>query len=208
MSDEIKKAFYHSFRQSVMQRGVIIYWFYVIVLLFFVGGILVTPFLASNEDKNADALYDAYSYTCHQKLSRSVCLFKNSNATELGDCIPQTGEKIKLDYEKIVMRTDGMIGYKFPVCSRDIGIYVFMLLAAFVYPFLFKPGEKRILPPVLLIAAIIPLAFDGGLQLISEFGWFGLTYESTNIIRLITGGIAGAAVTFYLLPIANRMFGE
>jgi uncharacterized membrane protein len=49
------------------------------------------------------------------------------------------------------------------------------------------------------VLAIIPIALDGGTQLI------GLR-ESTNLLRAITGSIAGFAFSFYFIPMLNAFF--
>lgn len=189
-----------------MKAAVVVYGLYIAFLLIFVGLILVTPIVAFSNEDSARLLYQGFSFTCHQKLSRSICLFEDG----IGDCIEQTGEFVADDREEISAERSGVIGYKFPVCSRDIGLYGFMLVGAIVYALLFSLDEKRIFPPVLLVVAIIPIALDGGIQFLSDMGvhLLGFEYESTNMIRLITGGIAGIAVSFYALPILNRMFGE
>ena len=72
-------------------------------------------------------------------------------------------------------------GNQMPVCARCTGIFLAISLTAFLLVFL------RIKVPFwFIIALIVPLAVDGGVQLITS-------YESTNLIRLITGVLAGFA---------------
>ena len=188
-----------------MDRAQVIYAIYIVCLAVFLGLMLFTPILALSDEKAAVPLYSAFSFTCHQKISRSECLFQDNT---IRDCTNQTGIYVSDDRRNISAHYDSIVGYKLPVCARDVGIYLFMFLAALAYPFIFKLDNKKILPPLLLIIAIAPLAFDGSLQLLSDMGidLLGFPYESTNMIRLLTGAIAGVAVTFYTLPIANRMF--
>jgi len=73
-----------------------------------------------------------------------------------------------------------------PVCARDLGIVLGMALgmAAFV--------RLRItMSPLHLILGLLPMALDGGLQLITG-------YESMNPVRLITGGAAGLVVAMFM----------
>ena len=139
-------------------------------------------------------------------MSRSTCIFDDGS---IGDCTKQEGNYTPDDRKNLSVTIDDTLGYKFPVCTRDIGIYGFMLLGALAYPFIFKLDEKNILPPVLLVLAMVPIGLDGGSQFLSDVGInvLGQAYESTNMMRLITGGIAGVAVSFYAIPILNRMFG-
>jgi uncharacterized membrane protein len=46
-------------------------------------------------------------------------------------------------------------------------------------------------------------------QLLADLGIsiLGFPYESTNFLRLLTGGVAGFVASFYVIPILNRMFG-
>lgn len=188
-------------------REVIIYGLYVLSLILFVGGAMLTPFLAHEHNPVADTLYGTYKPACHQKISRSQCVFKDSSGGfSVGDCTNQSGEFVADDQKQKKNVVDNSTGYKIGVCARDTGIYGFMLLAALVYPFVFKLDNKKMLPPIIFIAAIIPIGLDGGLQFLSTLGLFGIEYESINIVRFITGAIVGAAITVYALPILNKMF--
>ncbi len=89
-----------------------------------------------------------------------------------------------------------MLGYKFPVCARDLAIYAAMLLGAFLLPFVMKVDTKTVPPLRYFIIALIPIGIDGGTQLI------GLR-TSTNELRIITGVIAGIVIPFYLIPMLN-----
>ena len=48
---------------------------------------------------------------------------------------------------------------------------------------------------------MIPIGIDGGLQFISDLGVVPLAYESTNMLRLLTGAIAGIVASFYAIPL-------
>ena len=189
-----------------MQREESIYAVYTLFFLVLAGSILVTPLLA--ESNGMDSVYTAFSYTCHQKLSRSLCIFNDNESRWISDCIPQTGEYIKADRTAIKVTADGIIGYKMPVCARDIALYGAMLFGALVYPIVRELKDKRMLPAIYLVVAIIPLAIDGGLQIVSEIGFLPFIYESSNTIRIITGIIAGFAASFYAIPVLMNMFGK
>jgi uncharacterized membrane protein len=142
--------------------------------------IFVTPFLA----REGIFLYDLFSPFCHQLTQRSFCLFDDG----IRDC---SGPYLK---ENVVV-VNGKVGYKFPVCARDMAIYFFMLIGGIVLP-LFDLKSKRIPPIWLFVLAIAPMALDGLTQAM------GLR-ESTNLIRVITGAPAGFAIPFYLIPTLN-----
>ncbi|MBU1886544.1 MAG: DUF2085 domain-containing protein [Candidatus Micrarchaeota archaeon] len=171
-----------------------------------VGLIFVTPFLAFDHDVNY--LYDAFGQTCHQKLSRSLCVMSDSDSFWIADCTPQNGEYVKglSDRKPITVSGDGYIGYKIPVCARDIGLYVAMLLGGAIYPIVRDMKDKRMYPVIYLLLAMVPIALDGGIQFISDAGFVAFAYESTNLIRLITGGIAGVVASIYAIPVLMNMF--
>jgi uncharacterized membrane protein len=79
-----------------------------------------------------------------------------------------------------------MNGNQLPVCARDLGIVLGMALgmAAFV-------RLRMTMSPLHLILGLLPMALDGGLQLVTG-------YESINTIRLITGGAAGLVVAMFM----------
>ncbi|MBU0532218.1 DUF2085 domain-containing protein [Candidatus Micrarchaeota archaeon] len=189
-----------------MEGEKIIYAIYTLFFLILVGSIVLTPLLAFDNDVNS--IYKAFSYTCHQKLSRTLCVFKDVESLWIADCTPQTGDYTPGFDERreITVEMDGAIGYKMPVCSRDWGLYAAMLLGTLVYPIVREIKERKMLPPILLVIAIMPLAVDGGLQLISEMGFLPFIYESTNAIRLFTGIVAGFAASLYAIPTLINMF--
>lgn len=214
-----------------MGKGV--YTGFLVFMLVLNGAILATPLLAFAQEPPASAslpsglappapystaqshpslastLYqDVFIYFCHQKISRSLCLFQGPDGYFVADCIPQYGTYIPDDSAQVSTVREGAVGYKFPVCARDVAIYLAMLLAGVAYPFRYRLNEKEMPDPLYLIVALIPIGLDGGLQLISNMGialpLIGM-YESTNFLRIVTGLIAGAVVPFYLLPMLNRV---
>ncbi len=88
-----------------------------------------------------------------------------------------------------------LFGYQMGFCQRDVAIYGTMLAGGLA--FAFARGRLRPLPWQLYALLTVPIALDGGTQL---FGW----RESTWELRLITGGIFGAATVWTLYPIIER----
>lgn len=187
-----------------------IYLAYIGIMLLLNISIFLTPVLAFKNDPLASGLYhDVFVYFCHQKISRSLCLFEGPDGYFVADCIPQAGVYAADSPRQISTIQGGWLGYKFPVCSRDVAIYLAMLIFGLVYPLRYRLENKELPDAVYLIAALIPIGIDGGLQLVSNLGFelpiIGM-YESTNFWRVVTGFIAGAVLPFYLLPILNRVF--
>ncbi len=74
-------------------------------------------------------------------------------------------------------------GNQMPVCARCTGIFLSISFTAFFLIF-----YRIRMPFWLIILLIVPLGVDGVVQLLTP-------YESTNLIRLITGALAGFATT-------------
>ncbi len=72
-------------------------------------------------------------------------------------------------------------GNQMPVCARCTSIFLFMGLTAVALVFF----RVRI-SMIWIMLLIIPMVLDGGIQLVTP-------YESTNLMRFITGALAGAA---------------
>lgn len=188
-----------------MKREHIVYGGYTLFLAAVMALVMAAPLLAFGG--GGQALYDAFAYTCHQKLSRSLCIFSDGGYW-VGDCTPQNGVLTNSVADRESKRVDAgsAVGYKMPVCSRDFAIYGAMLLAALLYPLVRPVGSREVWPAAGLVLALVPLGLDGGLQLVSETGILPFIYESTNAMRLFTGGLAGFVATFYAIPLLMSMF--
>ena len=191
-----------------MKKEELIFFAYLAVILIFCISMLSVPFIAFSDEETGQNLYQLFSPLCHQKLSRSFCVFHDGLGYYTGDCTSQHGIYIPNDRESISSEQNGNIGYKFPVCSRDVGLYLAMLFGAVAYPFIRRIGERKIPPAIYLIIAIMPLALDGSIQFISDLGFLPFVYESTNAIRFVTGAIAGFAASIYLIPLLVNLFTE
>lgn len=166
------------------------YAIYMGLSLLFLGPIFITPFLAQSYPQAFQFLQAAYAPTCHQLAVRSLCYFQNGS---IGDC-EQPGTSVIGRQQTVDV--DGIPGYKFPVCARDVAIYGAMILGGVLFAFLRKVDDKVAPPFIYFAIALVPIALDGGTQLI------GLR-TSTNELRIITGFIAGIAVPFYVIPMLN-----
>jgi len=165
-------------------------------LLLLNAAVFYVPYAASQGDANAPLMYAAFAPACHQLTSRSNCLFvSQGGGYSFGDCMPQGG----LSYSRATeVDAGGGTGYKLPVCSRDVAIYLAMLAGALALP-LVQKIESDVWPNKwLLVAACVPIAIDGGTQLV------GLR-ESSNLMRMATGAIVGFALPFYIVPMLNSL---
>jgi uncharacterized membrane protein len=82
-------------------------------------------------------------------------------------------------------------GNQMPFCSRDVGLFIGLAVGAGVATFI-----RYRINPVLALAGLVPIAIDGGTQMLTD-------YESTNTLRLATGVVAGVALSLLL---AHFMF--
>lgn len=187
-----------------MERIQAVYLGYLAFFLILTSSILAVPFLAFDNDMNA--AYAAFSVTCHQKLSRSLCIFSDGEGYWVADCTPQGGNFVTSSADRTAVGViyDGFKGMKMPVCSRDIGLYAAMLIGGLMYP-LARKLEDDVPPSIFLILALVPIGIDGGVQIVSEIGILPFLYESTNAVRLITGAVAGLAAAFYAIPILTSL---
>lgn len=166
------------------------YALYLGLVLIFIGPIFVTPFIAESSPQVFGFLQGAYAPACHQLAERSLCYFSDGS---IANCAQPDAN---VSGRQQIVEVHGVFGYKFPVCARDLAIYGAMILGGLAFPFVRKI-DARIAPPLIFfIIALIPIALDGGTQIL------GLR-ESTNELRLITGFIAGIAIPFYVIPILN-----
>lgn len=171
------------------------YIFLLAALALFNGLIFFVPYFAS-QGNDASMLYAAFGPTCHQLTSRSLCVFKsNDGKISVGDCMES--DVLSPTHINELQYADST-GYKFPVCSRDVAIYLAMLLGLFALPFIRKIEGEDWPNKWILVAAAVPIALDGGTQLLA-------LRESSNLLREITGAIVGVALPFYILPMLNSL---
>jgi len=169
---------------------------YVVLISAWLLPIAAAPLLLMQGNEMAYPIYAAYgsAFVCHQLNSRSLCYFPNENS--IADC---TRDSTRLEYVKSdAVELNGNIGFKIPVCARDVGIYAAMLIGGFAVLLLGRAHHLDWPSPWFLVAAVIPMAIDGTTQL------FGMR-ESSNSLRLWTGFLTGIALPFYFVPFLNYL---
>ncbi len=77
-------------------------------------------------------------------------------------------------------------GNQMPFCARDVAIFFGMALGIGIVLFVRFPIKLW-----WVIGGLIPIGLDGGLQLVTS-------YESNNLFRVLTGGLAGVVTMFAL----------
>ncbi len=94
---------------------------------------------------------------------------------------------------QLASRSYYLNGNQLPFCARDLGIFIGMALGM-VLAFFVKARPSLLL----IILGFVPMALDGGIQLLTS-------YESTNLVRLLTGALAGISVAFLIHLIAMNV---
>ena len=139
----------------------------------------------------ARAIYFLYSFTCHQLPDHSYFLFGPWHAPHADQLVaagmPATPNLL---IERQFIGNDE-IGWKVALCQRDVAIYGGVFLAGIVFALV--RSWLHPLPGKWFLVAMIPIALDGGSQLI------GLR-ESNWLLRTITGSIFGIAAVWWAYP--------
>ncbi|NOQ55070.1 MAG: DUF2085 domain-containing protein [Thermoplasmata archaeon] len=93
-------------------------------------------------------------------------------------------------------------GNQMPFCARDVAIYTFMTIGLAISVFPRMPHYDRInnLKAWWLMVALVPIGIDGVGQLLGY-------WESTNLMRFITGGLCGLIVGIALGFMLREMGG-
>ena len=165
----------------------------------------------------ARVIYTLYSPFCHQFAFRSFFLFGPQAAypRELaGTDLVSYGEATGLDEGDVIAARryvgDETVGYKTALCERDIGIYVGIFIAGLVYGFVRNRRSVKPLPlKFWFLLGIVPIALDGGSQLISQLGVFPFpARESTPFLRTATGLLFGAMNIWMAYPHVDQAMKE
>jgi uncharacterized membrane protein len=155
----------------------------------------------------ANAIFKLYSPLCHQLAYRSWFLFGEQIAypRELaGLGWTSLEEATGVDEDNLWASRDFLgnesVGYKVALCQRDVAIYGGILLAGLVFA-----GVRKWIKPLpvwaWLLIGIVPIAVDGGSQLLSAIpiGAFPAR-ESTPLLRSLTGMLFGVTNVWLAYP--------
>jgi uncharacterized membrane protein len=160
-------------------------------LAILVGLSVLAPLLMmADYTQPASLIYFTYQITCHQLPQRSFFFGGPKIAYSFAEIQAATGAPDFLSLEHHPLN-DPRFGYQMAFCQRDFAIYAAMLLGGL----LFALVKRWLKPPPfwLFLVLLIPIALDGGTQLI------GLR-ESTWELRLFTGALFGLAIVWLAYP--------
>jgi len=154
----------------------------------------------------AQKLYNLLGLLCHQMPDRSFFLF---------------GQQFQYSKDQLltVARSDSFftinignrfvcadsIGCKFGICSRCTGMYSGMFIGMIASKFI----ERFRFQKWLLLILLVPMALDGGIQLIASLINPALPfYVSNNRLRFVTGFAFGFGFASYAFIVLRRELGK
>jgi uncharacterized membrane protein len=169
------------------------------------------PFLAPilmqlGAERAASVIYTVYGPLCHQLPQRSWFLFGPQLSYRLPELMELVGEGVSGPWASDFVGNEAL-GYKVAFCQRDAAIYGAIFLFGMVYGLLRRRWEVRPLPWwAYILLGIVPMGLDGGYQFLSYalplvFPGVSLKpYETTPLMRLITGTLFGWATVWLAYP--------
>jgi len=188
------------------------------IVFLYVGLPFFAPILMkAGAEGPARLIYTVYSPVCHQLAFRSWFLFGEQAAyprTLAGTSLTSYGAATGLDENDLAAARalvgDSRLGFKVALCERDVAIYGGILLGGLV----FAVVRRRVRPlPVWawLVFGVLPMAIDGGTQLISGIsiapaGW--ALRESTPLLRTATGLLFGLLNVWLAYPYLEESMAE
>jgi uncharacterized membrane protein len=167
----------------------------------------------------ARVIYTVYSPLCHQLSFRSWFLFGEQpyyplNQAHIAGVITyeEISNQTPVDYaEAKAFDGNKVVGYKVAICERDVAIYGSILAFGLIFSVVRK-WVKKIPWYVWVGLGIIPIAIDGGSQLVGIFAtYFPAGFpvrESTPFLRTLTGCLFGTFSAWYLYPVIDQSMQE
>ncbi|MEA3376685.1 MAG: DUF2085 domain-containing protein [Chloroflexota bacterium] len=169
------------------------------------------PFLAPTliqlgAEGAASLIYTIYGPLCHQLPQRSWFLFGPQLSYRLPELMELAGESVSGPWARDFVGNPA-VGYKVAFCQRDAAIYGAIFLFGVVYGLLRRRWAVRPLPWwAYILLGLVPMGLDGGYQFLSYalplvFPGISLKpYETTPLMRLITGVLFGWATVWLAYP--------
>ncbi|RMF26404.1 MAG: DUF2085 domain-containing protein, partial [Chloroflexi bacterium] len=168
--------------------------------LLYVGMPFLAPlFMKLGWSSPAHLLYTVYSPFCHQLAFRSWFLFGQQVVYPRDEFAALVGTADWLEARRFV--GNETMGYKVALCQRDVAIYGALFLGGLLFALL--RHRRRIAPLSLrlfFLIGILPIAADGGSQMLSYLLPFLPVRESTWYLRVITGALFGLSLAWLAYP--------
>ena len=194
------------------------HWLAMINLFFFVyvGLPISAPILMKlGVTRPAMWIHKIYSPLCNQLAYRSWYLFGEQAAYPLelaGTSLTPFGEATGLDEDDFwgakAFVGNEQLGYKVALCQRDVAIYGCMLISGLVFGLL-RHRLKPLPIAIWFILGILPMALDGGTQLLSHLPLISFPVrESTPFLRTLTGALFGVMNVWMAFPYVEESMVE
>ena len=187
-----------------------------LILLIYFGLPFLAPVLMKvGLQSAAQPIYSMYKLSCHELAFRSWFLFGEQTAYPRAsaqiDGLVTYGEATGNSEDDLLtarnFQGNEQMGYKVAFCQRDIAIYV----AMFTFGIIFSLTNRKIkgLPFLLwVIVGILPIALDGGSQLLSQAFTFIPYRESTPLLRTLTGALFGFTTAWFGFPVLEETMND
>ena len=164
----------------------------------YVGLPLLAPVLmTAGWTAPAKAIYFMYRPACHQRPERSY-FFGGPQAFYTPEQLAAAG----VDLDPLARDIGNpLVGWKVAFCERDVAIYGTMFLTGVLYAAWRRRRGHWLMRFRYYILFIVPMAIDGVLQLLG-------VYESTWLLRSITGAIFGFGSVLFAYPYLDEAFAD
>jgi len=165
-------------------------------------------------------IHKIYHFLCHQRVERSIYLFGKDNLIQFYtvDELKEMRQLPKVNPNPSYAGSETTyfgypywgneeIGYKVAYCIRDTALYSITAITTLVMYSLYAFGLlKKKIHPLIFIALMVPMAFDGVFQTLLEYGIFTFVkdplftlYVDNIAKRIITGGLFGAGFGIFVM---------
>ena len=181
-----------------------------VMALLYVGLPFLSPVLMKlGVEPVGQAIHALYRPLCHQLPYRSWYLFGSQLHYTQEELVRLVGAEALMPHGTI---GDPTLGFKVAPSQRDTAIYGTIFLAGLVFGLLRR--RLRPLPLWAYVLFLLPMALDGGLQLLS----YALpilipsldipVLESNPIRRVVTGSLFGLGTVWLAYPYVEESFRE
>jgi uncharacterized membrane protein len=163
----------------------------------------------------AAIIHNLYKPLCHQLPQRSFFLFGPQLAYTLPELLGQVGVGVIANPWSGDFGGNEAVGYKIALCQRDVAIYGMIFFSGLLYGLLRRRWNVRPLPWWAYLGfGLAPMAVDGGYQWVSNavkilFPAVSISiYESSPLMRAITGALFGLATVWLAYPYVQEAMDE
>ena len=165
--------------------------------LYVILPLLAPVFMNAGWTTPAKVIYTVYRPACHQRPERSYFI-GGPQAVYTPEELAAAGVDVSPFSRDIGNET---VGWKVAFCERDVAIYGSIFVAGLAYGLIRRRLGKWKMPFRFFLIFLVPMGIDGILQL------FGV-YESTWVLRTITGVFFGVGAVLFAYPYLAEGFAD